>query len=434
MKKFLLVLIFFGSSLSLSPLWSQGDTPLALSEALELALENNENISIAQNQVDSARESVTQARSNLLPEITLRGERTQRKETSGEFNQFRQEETFDWGADLVQPLYEGGKNLYGLNVSQNQLEESKSQTYRRSQEILFQVSRTFYNVVLAGQNIRIAENTLRRAEDQLNQAQTRYDVGKVTQNSVLRAQVDVSEAERQLEEAQNSRTNALEALAVELGQPETPEELQVPDTDTLVNKPVGDYENQAKRSRKDLMATKARLTQSRERVKFHKADWYPSLDLVASYDSFHGHESLGLEKDWRATIQGSYPLFSGWRETSQINEAKVELRSARQQLQRLQQEIRRDVRQAYSTVETQRAVLKSIKDQVQSARRNYEEISAQFEEGLVDSVDVSDALTTLNESELRLARARISLRLERIRLKLATGTFSQKHLQKNFNS
>jgi outer membrane protein TolC len=67
---------------------------------------------------------------------------------------------------------------------------------------------------------------------------------------------------------------------------------------------------------------------------------------------------------------------------------------------------------------------------VQSARENYREISAQFEEGLVDAVDVSDALTTLNESELRLASARNTLRLDRLRLKQALGTFAESHLEK----
>jgi outer membrane protein TolC len=78
-------------------------------------------------------------------------------------------------------------------------------------------------------------------------------------------------------------------------------------------------------------------------------------------------------------------------------------------------------------------VVETIQQQVQSARENYREISAQFEEGLVDSADVSDALTTLNEAELRLASARNTLRLDRLRLELAIGTFAESHLEKGPN-
>jgi len=84
----------------------------------------------------------------------------------------------------------------------------------------------------------------------------------------------------------------------------------------------------------------------------------------------------------------------------------------------------------YLDIKTQEKVLASLRDQVQSAQANYEQILAQFEEGLVSSVDVVDAQTALNEAELRLARAYYTYQLDQLRLRLATGTFVHDRVQK----
>lgn len=397
---------------------------LTLREAQRLALDKNEQISTIRKQVKTAREQVTQARSALLPELTLRGEQFRKKESPGGFSQFTNKEAFNWGADLVQPLYHGGKSWYGVNIRQKALKQSKLTAYRRTQEILFRVSQRFYGVVLARKTIRIAESSLKRARDQLQQARSRYEVGQVTQNAVMRARVDVAEANRQLTEAKNSYQNALEALAVEIADNKVPGRVTAPDSTPLMDAGLEQYQEMALRFRRDAQSAEKQIEETRERVKFEKADWYPDLDLRGSYDNFE-HESLGLKEDWRVTLQASYPIFSGWQETSQVDEARYRYNIARQNYQRLQREIRRDVRQAHSTLTTQRSVVNSLEEQVDAARRNYQEIAAQFEEGLVDSVDVSDALTTLNESELRLANARITLRLDRLRLKLTSGIYAR---------
>lgn len=404
--------------------------PITLRTAQQLALRNNEQVQTARNRIKTAREQLTQSRSFLLPQVSLRAERTRRKETTGRFSPFREERTFDWGVDLRQNLFQGGKDWYGVEIGKQGMLRTKLTTYRRTQEILFRTSRVFYNVILARKNIRIAKNTLRRARDQLEQAKARYKVGKITKNAVLRARVDVADAQRQLKETRNNHKNAREALAVEIGQPRVSGRIEVPGTTKLVDTGVKRFQRRSLKTRRDFHAARARLKQTRAQVNFEQADWFPDVDLVASYDSFHRHEALGLEEDWRVILQGSYPLFSGWRETSQVDQAKTQHNTARQQYKRLRREIRRDVRQAYSTLTTQHSVVNSLENQVQSARLNYRQVSAQFEEGLVDSVDVSDALTTLNESELRLANARTTLRLDRLRLKLATGTHAQSLLKK----
>ena len=61
--------------------------------------------------------------------------------------------------------------------------------------------------------------------------------------------------------------------------------------------------------------------------------------------------------------------------------------------------------------------------QVKAAERNYQQVTAQFEEGLATAVDQVDAFTALNQAENQLANAHYTYQLNLIKLKLATGTF-----------
>jgi outer membrane protein TolC len=92
-------------------------------------------------------------------------------------------------------------------------------------------------------------------------------------------------------------------------------------------------------------------------------------------------------------------------------------------MNRLKKEIRNQVRSVYLDIRTQKKVIQQIEEQVRAARRNYRQVNAQFEQGLVTAVDQVDAFTALNEAENRLAQAYYSYQLDQIRLELAMGTF-----------
>jgi outer membrane protein len=415
-------------------LHAQSDTPLKLPEAYEIALENNENIEVARTNQAIAGENVTQAKSSLYPQLDLRGQSYRQKErvSPGPGINLPNKETI-WGADLTQPLYQGGELWFGLNRAQYERQRVRYQTYRRKQQVLLQVAETFYGVILAQRNVEIAENALERAQSQLDRAQARYEVGRATKNAVLRAEVDVAEARQQQVEARNQVDVAGEDLAVVLGVNNTDWVVREPESRDFADTGVQSLVRRAYQARRDLRESERNIKSAYENVRYQMADYYPDLSLVGSFDKTNQPSFGTPEEDWRVTLQGSYPLFSGWQETSEVDQAQLQYRNARTNHQRLRRAVRRDVRQAHSNYRTQQSVVETIQQQVQSARENYREISAQFEEGLVDSADVSDALTTLNEAELRLASARNTLRLDRLRLELAIGTFAESHLEKGPN-
>lgn len=403
---------------------------LTLDQAYALALKHNEDIKASAQGIDQAREGLREATSPLLPQVNLRAESRRQKEREIRTAGPREYSTATLGAS--QHLYQGGKLWHGRHAAKQRFGSEKSRHFRTIQDILFRVAAQYYEVLLAERSISVAKEQITRTERQLELAKSRFEVGLVNQTDVLRAQVQVANAQEQLERARNQRDVAMENLSLELGMQKMPQEIAAPKDLTFSEQPMPKLYAKATSNRRDLAELEKRLQAAKSTVHSEQANRaWPKLAVESGYtvtdekDLFYGEDD-----DWHVALTATYDLFTGWRDTARVNTARSENRQLRAEYARLKQDVQVQVRSVYLDIKTQEKVLASLRDQVQSAQANYEQILAQFEEGLVSSVDVVDAQTALNEAELRLARAYYTYQLDQLRLNLATGTFVQDRVQK----
>jgi outer membrane protein len=197
---------------------------------------------------------------------------------------------------------------------------------------------------------------------------------------------------------------------------------------------VEDYYRKARQNRRDLRRARANKKAAAERVRWQTADYFPSVDFVSQYSNADEPTFSSETENWSVQLVGTYPLFTGWMETAQVERARSMYRAAQARFQRMKKEVRIRIKNIFLNIETQQTVIRTIEDEVESARQNYEKISAEFEQGLASSVDVNDALQALQEAESRLANARYNFQLELLRLKLATGTFQSDLIARTSNS
>jgi outer membrane protein TolC len=161
-----------------------------------------------------------------------------------------------------------------------------------------------------------------------------------------------------------------------------------------------------------------------KRVDFEQADYFPNLSLEGQYTLTSESELFyGDDHDWRAALKLSYPLFTGWQRSAEVDQARAGVKEVSAAFSRLGREIRNQVRSVYLDIRTQQNVIQQLEERVKAARQNYRQVSAQFDQGLVTAVEQVDAFTALNEAENRLAQAYYAYQLDQIRLELATGTF-----------
>ncbi len=404
---------------------SGGATGLTLAEAYHIALKHNAVVMQSVQQLNQAQADVKIATSPLLPQVSLTAEAVRQKS----LGVFGPKHYSDVGVSLSQSIYKGGQYYHDRSASQYAATGQEYSLYRTRQEILYAVATHFYNALLARRSVEIAQNQLIRAQRQLQLAEQRQTVGLVSKTAVLRARVQVAAAKEAIEQAKNQHVVALERLALEMGVNQAPVSLVEPEEMKWHAKSINDYITEALANRQDLKSAKDSVKAAEERIKAQKANFIPSLALTGSYTRANSNDHFyGANHFWEIGLHASYPLFTGFRDREEVFKALAAKRQADAALLRLKQEVRVAVRSAYADVQTQQKLIKNLTDQVNSARANYQQVTAEFEEGVSSAVDVVDAQTALNEAELQLANAYYQYQLDQLNLKVAEGTFGEKLL------
>jgi len=428
-------LLMVVSLLSLTP----GSLPaITLEEAYRAALKHNEQIQVSEERKNQAEKNVTVAKSRLYPELSVTVEGTRQKELAqslgpGTRTTFQPEENYQYRFEFRHRLYHGGKTWFGWSLRSQEANVEAFRHYRRRQEILFEVARRYYDVLLARRNYEIAQNTLDRSKNQYERAQGRLDVGEGTRTNLLRTEVSVSRSEQELRRARNDLDVAKRQLGLSIGLDTAPNSVRDVSIDGFEDD-LDAHVERALKNRWDLQEARSNLRAARERVKWERADYFPSLDFVSQYSDADKPRFSDETENWNVRIVGSYPLFSGWRESAEVAQTMSQYDAMSAELERVQKEIKVSIRSVFQDVQTQREMIQTAKDEVESARRNYEQLSAEFEEGLVSAVDVDDALKTLRESESRLARVRYNYQLGILRLRLKTGVFKRDLLERDIGN
>ncbi len=405
-----------------------------LKQAYRTALEKNDQIAVSRQKLEQEQDNIAIASSNLYPQLSAEAGYTRQKVddiSSGSGAAGGQLDIFDTPRDygtltfkLDQHIYQFGKVWSSRQIAENYFNGSRFRHIRQVKEILFNVSIRYYEVLLGRRSIEISENALKRAKEQLEQAKARFEVGILTRTDVLRARVQMAQSQEELERAKNQYEIALENLALELGRDSVPGPIAEPAERCFGSPAVSELYQTALEHRQDYRRAREQVQVAEKRVDFEQADYFPNLSLEGQYTRTNESALFyGEREDWEATLKLSYPLFTGWKTSAEVDQAKAGLMEARAALSRLKKEIRNQVRSVYLDIQTQKKVIEQLEEQVKAARRNYQQVTAQFEQGLVTAVDQIDAFTALNEAENRLAQAYYSYQLDQIRLKLATGTF-----------
>ncbi len=431
---------------------SPKNATLTLQQAFKTALEENRQVQVSAEKYKQLQDEVDTATSNLYPQISLEGQYVRQKETTfggqavipnpvedqGEDDPLTNEnlqmtkstinpsDYMGYSLQLEQHIYQLGKVWSGRSMAKYEAKAAKFEHYRNRQQILLQVARSYYEVLLARRQIEIAQNMRQRANKQLDQAKSMLEVGKTTQTAVLRAKVQVADAKEQLEKSRNKYDVAKENLALEMGVSKVHNRvIKEPSKQKLQENSKQRLLAKALKNRRDLGQAKKKLKSARERIDWEKADFFPRIAARGEY-SGRNEPAFGGEKDtWQASLVVSYPLFTGGRRSAELEKSYSQLREARSSLRRLKKEIRVNVRSAYLDVKTQHKVIQHLKDNVKAARANYKQVVDRFEAGLASSVDQTEAFTTLNETESRLASAYYQYQLNIFRLKSATGVLGE---------
>lgn len=315
----------------------------------------------------------------------------------------------------TQPLFRGFREFASMRQTQA-LVGAQDEDYRNAQTLLFKdVTQNFYDVLSLEQDLWNLHEQINQNLEREKELRDRVRIGRSRSGEMLTVQSTISTLRAQVEQLQAQLATAREAFAFLSGLPaSTP----LRDTESLPTN-LDTIETYLARLelRPDVRAVQHRLTAARENVAVARGARQPSLDLNANrYLERKGNLE---DVDWDVQLALTIPLYTGGSLQSQVREAVSQSTQAELNASQVRRQAEQEIRSVYQSVLLDRSQIEALEMATAAARKNYEVQRHDYSLGLVTNLDVLQALTTYQENQRALDRARYVSKFNYLRLEAA---------------
>ena len=426
------------ASVTIHPLAERPSRVLALEEAYQLAVVNEEQVAIAARELAKAKLLPWRAVALMTPRGDIGGAYSRNKDEIA-FNAPPEARGLFGGSSVIRPR---NNWLSTFEVTQPLIEPSFFPSWRlgkdavREEEeryeftvrgVLFGVAQAYYEVLRFEAQVKVAQDTLNLAQEELKRAHVRFRVGEVTKTDILRAEVAVERAGRALVVDRNRLKLARTVLARTVGLSETVGVLE-PTPPPAVESAYAGLLDQAYAQRQDLRAQNLAVRVANERKNLVLTRYFPQVDAQFSYPRLDPETFANRDEFWTLFVNLRWPLFDGGNRELDLLEANETLAQTKLRVTELEKQIRVEVREALLSVETLHATLETLHKEVALARENYEMTSKQYRVGLSTSLDVNTALNALNQVRTQLIDQTYTYQIALLNLDNTVGVFAQDYL------
>jgi outer membrane protein TolC len=297
------------------------------------------------------------------------------------------------------------------------------------------VTRDYYALLVAQRAYHTAQESLRSGRHFLEVSQALEEGGEVAHADVIRFELQVSQQERAVEDAQLALDNARLNLAV-LVFPKFQSNFQVVDD---LDKPPAlptfpEAANMARDHNPEIRSAMAAYHVAGVDVSLAKSAFYPSLSVEFDYgieaNAFALHSDnltrpgvLQPNLGYFATYSLNLPLWDWGTRLSQLHQARDRQQLARVNLSFAQRQVVSRLYSFYNEAATAWNQLTSLQRSVALAAHNLQLITMQYEAGATAVPQVLDAETSLAQARDNYAAGEARYRNALATLQTLTGSF-----------
>lgn len=431
----MLFLIF----LSWHPLY--GQNALTLEDCLRLAFQNSRMLQMTDLSAEIAVEQVAEAKAQQLPGVSLGGLYTRiGKITSFTIPMGGVDRTFQFGTPnrvnldvkLQMPVFTWGRISSVIEMSKIGGALADVQRQQQKVSITDQVLRAYYAVLLNEVVIRLRKESIQRAERHLKVAEERFQAGVVPRLELLRAQVELKNAQSAWSEAHGNLDKSKIFLGKLIGQNDENISIQgafqfqpIPfDEAEIISKSIS--------ARSDIEVIRLQQQMNQSQISLAKSGNKPNLFLFSGYNVVNGFDPMNPEKfvdNYNVGVQLAVPLFDGFATSYKVQQAELQCQQLQLQEQEIKELIRMQVRQAIIALKQAEDKIKTQDENIVLAQEALQVAERQYRDGLISSIEVLDAQHTLSQSELLKTQAvfnHIMTKVELCRAMEDFGWFGEK--------
>jgi outer membrane protein len=402
-----------------APVQIAPDKVLTLTDALMLAVQNEEQLSLLGENYLQALIDKDKAFSNFLPSVSLSAGWSYQSQGA-----IVPRHSQDLAANVPGQwnLFNGFRDYYSLKSADQTIEQQKQLILDGEQTVLLDVAQTYYQVLTSEQSVDVLSNSLTAQEENVRTLEQQFAVGAARRLDVAQAESQASQTRVSLLEAQaNVKTSrAMLAFLVDAPIRDNPlrDDFQAPESVSAVD----DWIAQAEAARQDLIAANAAVRAARYNVEIAFGQYYPSLGLSTGYDIYNRPFQPGTF--WSTLLNFNVPIYTGGLINAEVRQAWSQYRSAALTQSQLQRQIDQNVRIAYVDLDLAHRELNELQIQVVAARDEYYLSEMLYKNGGGTYLNVLQAQATLLSTQLQLTTAQFAQKTAYFNLLRTAGKLS----------
>jgi outer membrane protein TolC len=421
----------------------QGPAPatpirLTLQDALDRGRKNSTQYQAAVTSAGLAREDRTQARDALLPSVA-----------------YNNSVIYTQGAGAIQARNTGFPVVFIANnavheyISQANIHEAidvasvaawrrvsaaaavaRAQAEIASRGLVVTVVQGFYNVAAAQHKLETAKRGADEGDRFLKITQELEHGGEVAHSDVVKAELQMQDRRRQLQEAQLTLLNARLDFSV-LIFPDFNDNFEVvDDLHAAASLPtLAEVQQQAARDNPNVRAALAAVQEANHDVLGARAGYLPSLGLDYFYgiDALHFavNTAIGNQKfsNLGSSIVGSLniPVWNWGATQSRVKQAELRRAQAKRELSLAQRTLLAEIQSLYAEADTALNELEGLKRSAELAEDSLRLTTLRYTKGEATVLEVVDAQTTYAQANAGYQDGAVRYRVALANLQTLTG-------------
>ncbi|MBN8822450.1 MULTISPECIES: TolC family protein [unclassified Spirosoma] len=424
--------------------WSVAQTAptiMPLNQAVQLALQNNKGIKLADSRTQAAEARLQEAKDRSLPTANA-SLAYSRYSLTGPFSFGQGDDgkalfgipagAFNatmGGATISKEVFGGFAEKSAEKSAELLAKASHLDAQRNRAELVYTVTDAYYNIVKLARSVGVIEQNIRQFEEKERDAQNLQKEGVVTANEVLKIQLQKNNLNLSRLQVEKARQTALYNFNLLVGLPEN-QQIAV---DTVLANPaavtesLGSFLDRAVQTRPEVQANALRVQSNQELLRNTKSSMYPHLGVSLGYNYINPTARLFPEANsfisaWNVGAGISYNIGSIYNMKGKLHSAQTAIDQASLQGQQQTDQIRSEVVTAYNNYQLALEQQNVIRTAVGQAQENYRLTESRFRNGLVGSTDLLEANSFLLQAQLNVINATVDAQLAYQRLLKATGS------------
>lgn len=315
-----------------------------------------------------------------------------------------------------------------LDLSDSQIAQSVEQARASRLDLVNQVSTAYYQLLLAYDSKKVIQESYDMAALTYKIYSQQFEVGAASEYDVLRTSVAMKNVEPELLQADISIRRALLQLRILMGMPG--------DFEFGVAGQLSDYEGTMYEetlaidpdysANSSLVMNTLQQETLYQTLRVAKMAWYPTLALTASYNwtsSSNGSPFTGLR--WSPySVVGltlNIPLFEGGARVNKIKQTQIQAEQMRLNRENLERSVSMQVDLAIDNIKLNVRQIASNSESVGQAERAHKIMEDSFQIGAASYLDLRDAELALTQTRLTYYQSIYNYLVARSELNLLLG-------------